>query len=260
MGSRRVRLAISPCPNDTFMFDAIVNRRIDVGDFDIEVEYLDIEQLNAAAMERRYDVTKCSTAILPAIVKHYTLLDSGSALGRGNGPLLVRREGESVPLRSIAVPGEHTTANALVGRLFPDIEYRTPMLFSDIAEAVERGDYDGGVLIHEGRFVYHRRHLELVADLGLEWEQRMALPLPLGSIVAARDMDIAKEFEMLLRRSIKYAFDHPEVSREYVKLHAQELDDSVIDSHIALFVNDFSLSLGDEGRRAVRALCGCDIG
>lgn len=255
-----MRLAISPCPNDTFMFDAIVNRRIDVGDFDIEVEYLDIEQLNAAAMERRYDVTKCSTAILPAIVKHYTLLDSGSALGRGNGPLLVRREGESVPLRSIAVPGEHTTANALVGRLFPDIEYRTPMLFSDIAEAVERGDYDGGVLIHEGRFVYHRRHLELVADLGLEWEQRMALPLPLGSIVAARDMDIAKEFEMLLRRSIKYAFDHPEVSREYVKLHAQELDDSVIDSHIALFVNDFSLSLGDEGRRAVRALCGCDIG
>ena len=260
MGSRRVRLAISPCPNDTFMFDAIVNRRIDVGDFDIEVEYLDIEQLNAAAMERRYDVTKCSTAILPAIVKHYTLLDSGSALGRGNGPLLVRREGESVPLRSIAVPGEHTTANALVGRLFPDIEYRTPMLFSDIAEAVERGDYDGGVLIHEGRFVYHRRHLELVADLGLEWEQRMALPLPLGSIVAARDMNIAKEFEELLRRSIKYAFDHPEVSREYVKMHAQELDDSVIDSHIALFVNDFSLSLGDEGRRAVRALCGCDIG
>lgn len=255
-----MRLAISPCPNDTFMFDAIVNRRIDVGDFDIEVEYLDIEQLNAAAMERRYDVTKCSTAILPAIVKHYTLLDSGSALGRGNGPLLVRREGESVPLRSIAVPGEHTTANALVGRLFPDIEYRTPMLFSDIAEAVERGDYDGGVLIHEGRFVYHRRHLELVADLGLEWEQRMALPLPLGSIVAARDMNIAKEFEELLRRSIKYAFDHPEVSREYVKMHAQELDDSVIDSHIALFVNDFSLSLGDEGRRAVRALCGCDIG
>lgn len=255
-----MRLAISPCPNDTFMFDAIVNRRIDVGDFDIEVEYLDIEQLNAAAMERRYDVTKCSTAILPAIVKHYTLLDSGSALGRGNGPLLVRREGESVPLRSIAVPGEHTTANALVGRLFPDIEYRTPMLFSDIAEAVERGDYDGGVLIHEGRFVYHRRHLELVADLGLEWEQRMALPLPLGSIVAARDMNIAKEFEVLLRRSIKYAFDHPEVSREYVKMHAQELEDSVIDSHIALFVNDFSLSLGDEGRRAVRALCGCDIG
>lgn len=259
MGSRRVSLAISPCPNDTFMFDAIVNRRIDVGDFDIEVEYLDIEQLNAAAIEHRYDVTKCSTAILPAIAKDYALLDSGSALGRGNGPLLVRRKGESAPLRHIAVPGEHTTANALVGRLFPEIEERTAVLFSDIAAAVECGDYDGGVLIHEGRFVYQKRNLELVADLGLEWEQRVALPLPLGSIVARRDMDIVAEFEALLRRSIEYAFAHPEASRDYVKVHAQELEDSVIDSHIALFVNDFSLSLGDEGRRAVRVLCGCEV-
>lgn len=255
-----MRLAISPCPNDTFMFDAIVNRRIDVGDFDIEVEYLDIEQLNAAAMEHRYDVTKCSTAILPAITKDYALLDSGSALGRGNGPLLVRRKGESTPLRHIAVPGEHTTANALVGRLFPEIEERTPVLFSDIAAAVERGEYDGGVLIHEGRFVYHRRNLELVADLGLEWEQRVGLPLPLGSIVARRGMNIAAEFETLLRRSIEYAFAHPEASRDYVKEHAQELEDSVIDSHVALFVNDFSLSLGNEGRRAVSELCGGDIG
>lgn len=252
-------MAISPCPNDTFMFDAMVNRRIDVGAFDIEVEYLDIEQLNAAALERRYDVTKCSTAILPAIVDRCSLLDSGSALGRGNGPLLVRRRGESEPLRHIAVPGEHTTANALVGRLFPEIEERTPVLFSAIAEAVERGDYDGGALIHEGRFVYHKRDLELVADLGLEWERRVGLPLPLGSIVAARDMDIAAEFEALLRRSIEYAFAHPEASRDYIKAHAQELEDSVIDSHVALFVNDFSLSLGDEGRRAVRALCGCEI-
>lgn len=242
------------------MFDAIVNRRIDVGAFDIEVHYLDIEQLNAAALERRYDITKCSTAILPAINDNYRLLDSGSALGRGNGPLLVRRKGESSPLRHIAVPGEHTTANALVGRLFPAIERRTPMLFSDIAEAVECGEYDGGVLIHEGRFVYHRRNLELVADLGLEWEERMGLPLPLGSIVVAKDIDreLAVEFEGLLRRSVSFAMENPEVSRSYIKEYAQELDDGVIDSHIALFVNDFSLSLGQEGRRAVEALCGLD--
>lgn len=254
-------MAISPCPNDTFMFDAIVNRRIDVGALDIEVEYLDIEQLNAAALERRFDVTKCSTALLPAIAARYALLDSGSALGRGNGPLMVRRKGESTPLRHIAVPGEHTTANALVGRLFPEIEHRTPLLFSEIAEAVERGDYDGGVLIHEGRFVYHKRNLELVADLGLEWERRMALPLPLGSIVVARDMSegFADEFEALLRRSIEYAFAHPDVSRDYVKAYAQELEDSVIENHISLFVNDFSLSLGYEGRRAVEALCGYDM-
>ena len=256
MQSKSIRLAISPCPNDTFMFDAIVNGRIDLRSFDIRVDYLDIEQLNAAALERRYDITKCSTAILSAIDKEYALLDSGSALGRGNGPLLVRREGDTTPLKRIAVPGEHTTANRLVMRLFPDIEERHPLLFSEIAEAVECGDYDGGVLIHEGRFVYHKRNLELVADLGLEWERRMGLPLPLGSIVAARDMgeEIRVEFEALLRQSIEYAFRHPMASRDYVKAHAQELDDKVIDSHIALFVNDYSLSLGEEGRRAVEAL------
>ena len=256
MQSRVIRLAISPCPNDTFMFDAIVNRRIDLDGFDVEVTYLDIEQLNAAALERKYDVTKCSTAILGAVADSYTLLDSGSALGRGNGPLLVRRKGEAAPLKRIAVPGEHTTANRLVMRLFPDIVERVPMLFSEIAEAVERGDYDGGVLIHEGRFVYHRRNLELVADLGLEWEARMDLPLPLGSIIAARDMgdEVRERFEALLRRSIEYAFANPMASRDFIKQHAQELDDFVIDSHIALFVNDYSLSLGDVGRRAVEAL------
>jgi 1,4-dihydroxy-6-naphthoate synthase len=145
-------------------------------------------------------------------------------------------------------------------RLFPEIEERVPMLFSDIAEAVERGDYDGGVLIHEGRFVYHRRNLELVADLGLEWEGRMQLPLPLGSIVARRSLgaETIALVEEVLRESIAYAFAHPEVSREFIKAHAQEMEDDVIDRHIALFVNDFSLSLGAEGRRAVERLTGVD--
>ena len=256
MNSRRLRLAISPCPNDTFMFDAIVNKRIDLRGLEFDVEYHDIEELNSMALGGENDITKCSTALLPAIVGEYTLLDSGSALGRGNGPLLVRRGGETSPIRRIAVPGEHTTANALVMRLFPQIEEREPMLFSRIAEAVERGDYDAGVLIHEGRFVYQRRNLELVADLGLEWEARKALPLPLGSIVARRSLgeECVALVEEVLRESVAYAFAHPEVSREYIKSYAQELEDSVIDSHIALFVNDFSLSLGDEGRRAVREL------
>ena len=252
----RLRLSISPCPNDTFMFDAIINKRIELDGLDFDVEYWDIEQLNEQALRRRADITKCSTAILPAIVKHYRLLDSGSALGRGNGPLLVRRRGEQTSLRRIAVPGLHTTANTLIGRLFPDIEERVAMLFSDIAEAVERGEYDGGVLIHEGRFVYERRSLELVADLGLEWERRMGLPLPLGSIVAANDLadDVVERVERIIRRSIEYAFDHPEQSRDFIKEHARELEDDVIDKHIKLFVNDFSLSLGEEGRRAVAEL------
>ena len=256
-----LKLHISPCPNDTFMFDGLINSRIDCGGLRFDVEYHDIELLNEGVLQALPHISKISCAILPHIAEHYRLLDSGAALGRGNGPLLVRRKGEQTPLKHIAVPGEHTTANALVGRLFPEITKRTPMLFSEIAAAVERGDFDGGVLIHEGRFVYERRNLELVADLGLEWEARTQLPLPLGGIVIRRDVPIDEQqrFEQLLRRSIEYAFANPMTSREFVKQHAQELEDDVIDKHIALFVNDFSLSLGEEGRRAVHTLTGLQV-
>lgn len=252
------KLHISPCPNDTFSFDALVNGRIDTEGVRFEVEYHDIEELNRGVRAGRADISKISSAVLPVIATDYVLLDSGSALGRGNGPLLVRREGETAPIRRIAVPGLDTTANALVGRLFPEVGERVPMLFSEIAAAVERGEFDAGVLIHEGRFVYRERRLELVADLGQLWEKTTGLPLPLGGIVARRSMPSEERLriERLIRRSIEYAFAHPAESRTYIKEHAQELDDNVIDSHIALFVNDFSLSLGDEGRRAVEALTG----
>lgn len=254
----KLHLSISPCPNDTFMFDAMVNSRIDCEGLEFDLSFHDIEVLNDEVLRSLPDVSKISCAVLPAISEHYRLLDCGAALGRGNGPLLVRRKGESGALKHIAVPGEHTTANALVGRLFPEIEERTPMLFSEIAAAVERGDFDGGVLIHEGRFVYERRNLELVADLGLEWEARTQLPLPLGGIVIRRDLpeDVQQRVERVLRRSIEYAFEHPMLSREFVKQHAQELEDDVIDKHISLFVNDFSLSLGEEGREAMTFLTG----
>ena len=256
MQNRTLRLAISPCPNDTFMFDAIVNKRIDLEGYTFDVEYHDIEQLNERVLSGEAEVSKCSTALLGAVGERYRLLDSGSALGRGNGPLLVRRKGDTTPIRRIAVPGQYTTANALVGRLFPEIKERVPMLFSEIAKAVEAAEFDAGVLIHEGRFVYERRNLELVADLGLEWERRVGLPLPLGSIIITRSLgeEVARDVERLIRRSIEYAFAHPELSREFIKSHAQELEDEVIDKHISLFVNDFSLTLGDEGRRAVEEL------
>ena len=256
MQNRTLRLAISPCPNDTFMFDAIVNKRIDLEGYTFDVEYHDIEQLNERVLSGEAEVSKCSTALLGAMGERYRLLDSGSALGRGNGPLLVRRKGDTTPIRRIAVPGLYTTANALVGRLFPEIKERVPMLFSEIAKAVEAAEFDAGVLIHEGRFVYERRNLELVADLGLEWERRVGLPLPLGSIIITRSLGevVARDVERLIRRSIEYAFAHPELSREFIKSHAQELEDEVIDKHISLFVNDFSLTLGDEGRRAVAEL------
>lgn len=254
----KLHLSISPCPNDTFMFDAMVNSRIDCEGLELDLSFHDIEVLNDEVLRSLPDVSKVSCAVLPAISEHYRLLDSGAALGRGNGPLLVRRKGERGELKHIAVPGEHTTANALVGKLFPEIEERTPMLFSEIAAAVERGEVDGGVLIHEGRFVYERRNLELVADLGLEWEARTQLPLPLGGIVIRRDLseEVQQRVERVLRRSIEYAFANPMVSREFVKQHAQELEDDVIDKHISLFVNDFSLTLGAEGRQAMEALTG----
>lgn len=253
-----LRLHISPCPNDTFMFDALLNGRIGTGNLRFEVEYHDIEELNRGVETGRADISKISCAVLPAIADRYALLDSGAALGRGNGPLLVRRAGDTQPIRRIAVPGLHTTANTLMERLFPEIAEREPLLFSEIAAAVERGDFDAGVLIHEGRFVYRKRDLELVADLGKLWERRTGLPLPLGGIAAKKELpeQIRREIAGLIRQSIEYGFAHPQASRTYIKAHAQELDDKVIDAHIALFVNDYSLSLGDEGRRAVGTLTG----
>lgn len=260
MGNNILKLSISPCPNDTFMFHAMLDGRIDTEGLHFDVEYRDIEELNRGVAAGRADVSKISCAVLPSITAAYRLSDSGAALGRGNGPLLVRRAGESSPVRRVAVPGLHTTANALVARLFPQTDERVPLLFSEIAEAVEQGRFDAGVLIHEGRFVYARRRLELVADLGLEWEARTGLPLPLGGIVVRRSLteDVFHRFERVLRRSIEYAFAHPEASRDYVKAHAQELDDEVIDKHIALFVNEFSLTLGSDGRAAMTALTGLE--
>ena len=248
-------LHISPCPNDTFAFDALINGRI-AHDFDLAVEYHDIEVLNKGVLRGEPDISKISYSVYPQIADRYVLLDSGSALGRGNGQLLVRRAGEHSPIRRVASPGLNTTANALLVRYFPDVEQVEPMLFSEIAEAVERGVVDAGVLIHEGRFVYERRQLELVADLGQLWEQETGMPLPLGAIVAKRELGSGQiaAFEQLLAESVRYAMAHPAASREFVKEHAQELEDEVIDKHIALFVNDFTISLGDEGRRAVERL------
>lgn len=248
-------LHISPCPNDTFAFDALINGRI-AHDFDLAVEYHDIEVLNKGVLRGEPDISKISYSVYPQIADRYVLLDSGSALGRGNGQLLVRRAGERSPIRRVASPGLNTTANALLVRYFPNVEAVEPMLFSEIAEAVERGEVDAGVLIHEGRFVYERRQLELVADLGQLWEQETGMPLPLGAIVAKRELGSGQiaAFEQLLAESVRYAMAHPAASREFVKEHAQELEDEVIDKHITLFVNDFTISLGDEGRRAVERL------
>ena len=254
-------LHISPCPNDTFAFDALINGRIENCIGELDVEYHDIEVLNEGVLAGDPDISKISYSVYPKIADRYALLDSGSALGRGNGQLLVRRKGENTPLRRVASPGVNTTANALLMRYFPDVEEVVPMLFSEIAKAVESGEVDGGVLIHEGRFVYERYGLELVADLGQMWEAETGLPLPLGAIVIKRDLpiEVRREFERMLAESVRFAFENPTLSRAFIKQHAQELEDDIIERHISLFVNDFTISLGEEGRRAVERLTGINI-
>ena len=228
-----LELSISPCPNDTFMFDALLGGRIDCEGLTFAPAFHDIEELNRALRD--------------------AAPGAGPDMSKVSCALLVRRRGDRTPLRHVAVPGLHTTANALLRLLHPEIMERTPVLFSEIAAAVERGDYDAGVLIHEGRFVFGDRNLERVADLGEEWEARTGLPLPLGAIVVRRTLPeaVRRRCAAVLRRSIEYAFAHPGASRPFVRAHARELDDAVTDAHIALFVNEYSLSLGAEGRRAL---------
>ncbi len=245
------------------MFDALVNGRIDTCGLDFEVSFADIEELNTRVLACETDVSKISYAILPLIAGDYRLLSSGSALGRGNGPLLVAREAVDLSDANlkIAVPGEHTTANLLIQRLFPYLCNRTPVLFSEIADRVAAGEFDAGVLIHEGRFTYAAHGLRLCADLGIEWERQTALPLPLGGIVVSRHLgdEVAQTVENVVRASVEYAMAHPDVSRDFVRKHAREMDEKVIASHIALFVNNFSVNIGGLGRQAVETLTGVAI-
>ena len=295
----RLTLNISPCPNDTFMFDGLVNGRIDTRGYGFDVRFADIEELNGRVMgaSGAPDISKISYAAWPAIRDRYTLLDSGSALGHGNGPVFVCRHNSGfaafvskiarphtscmLPRDSlrqrctatalatntsmvswrVAIPGIHTTANLLLQKLYPGLTDRRPMLFSDIAPAVAQDEVDAGVLIHEGRFTYRDHGLELVADLGVEWDKATGgLPLPLGAIVASRTLPagIVRDVEEMIRESIEYGFANPGASREFIKSHAREMDDAVIDNHIRLFVNDNSLTLSPRAKHAVHALTGVE--
>lgn len=255
----KLKLSISPCPNDTFMFDAMIHRRIDTEGLEFDLTMADIEQLNAAAIAGEADLSKLSYASVPLLGGRYRILRSGSALGRGNGPLLVSRHKiypDELRDARVAIPGEHTTANRLLSLIYPEAADKRVYLFSDIADCVMSGECDAGVLIHEGRFTYREKGLRLVADLGLEWEKKTALPLPLGAIVASARLgpEVIRTADRVLRRSVEYAFAHPEASAAFVRSHAQEMSEDVTRSHIELFVNRHSIDLGDEGRRAVLRL------
>ncbi len=247
-------LGFSPCPNDTFIFHAMLHNLVDTEGLKFDVHVVDVEELNTLALQGELDVTKVSYAAYTNIADNYLILDSGSALGRGNGPLLVTKSAKDVtPDTRVAIPGKYTTAAFLLRLTFPQLQHLEEMLFSNIPQAVLQGAADAGVLIHESRFTYAQQGLKLLADLGAEWEQRSGLPIPLGCICVQRSLPKEQQqaFSRVLRRSVDYALQNPAESRTFVKQHAQELSDDVIDKHIAMFVNEFTRSLGVEGRNAV---------
>lgn len=251
-------LGFSPCPNDTFIFDALVNKRIDTEGIDFKVFMLDVETLNKKALHAELDITKLSFAALAKVQDKYDLLDSGSALGFGVGPLVISKEKDYVLNKNsrVAIPGELTTAHFLFRLFYPEVILRTEMVFSEIENAVISGVVDAGVIIHENRFTYQLRGLHKVRDLGEAWESERGLPIPLGGIAIKKELssELKHKVNELIKKSVNYAFLHPDASEEFVKNNAQEMDANVRRQHIALYVNKYSLSLGDIGSEAVRAL------
>ncbi|HEY1306695.1 MAG TPA: 1,4-dihydroxy-6-naphthoate synthase [Vicinamibacterales bacterium] len=254
-------LAFSPCPNDCFMFDAMVHRRIDLEGLEFDVRLADIEALNTSAFAGDVDVTKLSFHAYAYCADRYVLLDAGSALGRNCGPLLISRRSiarDEVARGSlrIAIPGRYTTARFLLGLAFPSARNTTEVLFSDIEGSLLDGTYDAGLIIHENRFTYAAKGLKKIIDLGEYWEGETGAAIPLGGIVVRRDLppDVQQRVNRVMRRSVEYAFAHRADSLPYVRAHAQEMSEDVMYSHIDLYVNDYSIDLGTEGRRSVEVL------
>lgn len=249
-------LGFSPCPNDTFIFYALVRGRLNHCKLRFREMLADVETLNQMAFRRELEVTKLSYHAFGHLVDDYVLLKSGGALGRGRGPLLVSRQAcspEELQDKKIAIPGKYTTA-AMLLRLYAEHKNLVEMSFEKIIPAVKMGVADAGVIIHESRFTYEKEGLVRIVDLGQWWEETTGLPVPLGGIFARRDLGIEKlaAVDSCLKESIQYAFSHREEPMEYVREHAQELEDDVIKKHVNLYVNSFTLDIGEEGIQAVR--------
>lgn len=267
----QLSLGFSPCPNDTFIFDALVHQKIDTKGLSFDVQYHDVETLNQKAFRRELDVTKLSYHAFAYAVEDYELLDAGSALGFGVGPLLICKDpalaqelqqytGALLPehLRDlrIGIPGKFTTANFLLGLAFPLLQNKAEMVFSDIENALLQRDIDLGLIIHENRFTYAAKGLHKVIDLGDYWEKTTHCPIPLGGIVVRRDLphDVKIQINELVRDSVAFAFENPKSGLDYIRMHAQEMEEAVMYQHIELYVNAYSQHLGVEGRNAVQTM------
>ena len=257
----KLSLGFSPCPNDTFIFDALVNKKIDTEEFEFDTVLADVETLNQWALESKLDITKLSFPAFFKSLEHYTLLNAGSALGKGVGPLLITDSqsiltDEEINQASVVLPGVNTTANLLFSFAYPEATDKKFMIFSAIEDALVNKETDLGVIIHENRFTYQQKGLHKVKDLGEYWEQRMQLPLPLGGIAINQSIkrSVALKVNELIRKSLDFAFKNYPVITDYVKQHSQEMSEEVMRQHIDLYVNNYSLDLGDEGKLAIESL------
>ena len=259
MSVTHLTLGFSPCPNDTFIFDALVHQKVDTEGLTFEVLMEDVEALNRRAFAGEIDVTKLSYHAFAHLTHQYALLDAGSALGNQCGPLLVAKtpmSAEAIRAAHIAIPGKMTTANFLLGLAFPEAQNKTPFLFSDIENAVLDGRADAGLIIHENRFTYQDKGLVKLMDLGEYWEESTGLPIPLGGIVVRRDLPLETQQRVnrALRRSVEYAFAHRAEVMPFVRCHAQAMDDTVMRAHIELYVNQYTIDLGTAGKKAVHEM------
>jgi len=252
-------LGFSPCPNDCFIFDALVHKKIDTQGIDFTVVMEDVEALNNRAFKEELDITKLSYHAFLYLTNQYALLNSGSALGFNCGPLLVqsaKSKVQDINTATIAIPGKYTTANFLLSLAFPNAKNKKEILFSDIEEAVLSHKVDAGLLIHENRFTYEEKGLEKIIDLGEFWESLIHAPIPLGGIVVKRNIEskLQKTIDTLIKQSVEFAFANPESCMPFVKEHAQEMSEDVMKKHIALYVNQFSVDLGNVGKNAIQLL------
>jgi 1,4-dihydroxy-6-naphthoate synthase len=250
----------SPCPNDTFMFEPIVARRIDTEGLAFDIHLADVETLNKEAISQGPDITKLSFNAFTSVIESYQMLSSGAALGRKCGPLLISKTKfapEDPASCQIAIPGKYTTAFLLLKYAYPQLTQFTEMVFSDIEEAVLSGQVDAGVIIHENRFTYAEKGLYCWKDLGEYWEENTGFPIPLGGIAVRRSLPetVKKTIARVIQRSVVYAMDHPDSGSSFVQSHAQEMDPAVMQAHIDLYVSQYSKVLGDEGKQAVYHLC-----
>jgi 1,4-dihydroxy-6-naphthoate synthase len=259
----KLSLGFSPCPNDTFIFDALVNRQIDTGGLMFDVVLEDVETLNRQAIEGKLDITKLSFPAFFRSLNNYVLLNAGSALGKGVGPLLVSKNDKDMPAEevaraTVALPGANTTANLLFSFAYPGATNKKFMGFSDIEDAVMKSETELGVIIHENRFTYRQKGLHKVMDLGEYWEEKMKVPIPLGGIAIKRSIphSIAIQVDRLIRQSLDHAFSKYPLITGYVKQHSQSMSEDVMRQHIDLYVNNYSLDLGEEGRNAIQTLHG----